>query len=89
MSSLRDGLLQIKASEPVTSGLAVSVELEDALVIGEVTQSAPKPDAWLIEIRVEQILNGLMNLMALQTKLLGESVKPPLAVPQPISRPHS
>ena len=64
------------ASEPVPSGAAVSVEHEDALLLGEVVVSVPKPHAWHIEVRVEQVLNGLMNLMALRAHLLNESPGP-------------
>lgn len=70
--SLKDGRLQIVASRTVASGAAVGVETDDALLLGEVISSAPKPHAWHIEIRVEQILDDLTSLLALRTKLLEE-----------------
>jgi hypothetical protein len=61
------------APEAIAPGTAVSVEHEDALLLGEVIVSAPKPHAWHVAIQVEQVLNGLMNLMALRAKLLAET----------------
>jgi hypothetical protein len=82
VNSFRDGRLQIMASEAIPTGTMVSVEHEDALLLGEVMVSAPKPHAWHIEIRVEQVLNGLMNLMALRAKLIEETpVSTPILVP--------
>jgi hypothetical protein len=71
--SLKDGRLQIVAATAVASGAAVGVEMNDALLLGEVISSAPKPHAWHIEIRVEQILDDLTSLMALRAKLLEEN----------------
>jgi hypothetical protein len=51
----------------------VGVETDDTLLLGEVVNSAPKPHAWHIEVRVEQILNDLTSLIALRAKLLEES----------------
>jgi hypothetical protein len=61
------------APESVAPGTAVSLEHEDALLLGEVILNVPKPTAWHLDIRVEQVLNGLMNLMALRASLLDES----------------
>ncbi|MFZ0593314.1 MAG: hypothetical protein WAM39_22850 [Bryobacteraceae bacterium] len=82
VNSFKDGRLQIMAPEAIPSGAAVSVEHEDALLLGEVLVSAPKPHAWHIEIRVEQVLNGLMNLMALRARLLRE-----MPAPSPVEAP--
>jgi hypothetical protein len=65
--------LQIIASENIAPGSAVSVEHEDVLLIGEVVSSAPQAHLWRTDIEVEHALNGLMNLMALRSKLLEES----------------
>ena len=73
--------LRIVASQPVESGTAVSVEHEDALLLGEVYRSLKQDGRWQIDIRVEQALNGLMNLMALRSRLLMEE----LQAKQPIS----
>lgn len=80
--SLKDGRLQIVAARTVASGAAVGVETDDALLLGEVISSAPKPHAWHIEIRVEQILDDLTSLLALRAKLLEEKPQP---VPSPVS----
>jgi hypothetical protein len=71
--SLKDGRLQVIAAMPLHSGMAVGVETDDTILLGEVISSAPKPHAWHIEIRVEQILDDLTSLMALRAKLLEES----------------
>jgi hypothetical protein len=82
VNSFKEGRLQIMTPEAIPSGAAISVEHEDALLLGEVMVSVPKPHAWLIEVRVEQVLNGLMNLMALRERLLAETpVLSPVAVP--------
>lgn len=82
VNSFKDGRLQIMAPEAIPSGTAISVEHEDALLLGEVLVSVPKPNAWHIEVRVEQVLNGLMNLMALRARLLQETPAPsPVAMP--------
>ena len=71
--TLKDGRLQIIAATSVSAGAAVGIETDDALLLGEVISSAPKPHAWHIEIRVEQILDDLTSLMALRAKLLEET----------------
>jgi hypothetical protein len=65
--------LQIAVAEPLAAGTAVSVEHEDALLLGEVVAGSPLPEGWQLDIKIVQALNGLMNLMALQAGLLGES----------------
>jgi hypothetical protein len=63
--------------------MAVGVETDNTLLLGEVISSAPKPHAWHIEIRIEQILDDLTSLMALRAKLLEES-----RTSMPTSTPH-
>lgn len=65
--------LRILTSERVATGTAVSVEHEDALLLGEVAHEAEQSASWALEIRVEQMLNGLMSLMALRARLLEEA----------------
>lgn len=64
--------LFLQASEPVRAWQAVTVEYNDALFLGEVVTCAKINDAWRVEIKVEQILTGLQNLMTLRSRLLGE-----------------
>ncbi len=73
--------LQITTLEPVPVGAAISVEHEDALLLGEVFLSKTQAHCYQIEIKVEQTLNGLMNLMALRSRLLQEA---DATVPQPV-----
>lgn len=77
--------LRILASERIAAGTAVSVEHEDALLLGEVVYVAEQTISWALEIRVEQMLNGLMSLMALRARLL-EEAPAPAPVAQPVSR---
>jgi len=65
--------LRILASERVAAGTAVSVEHEDALLLGEVAHEVEQSTSWALDIRVEQMLNGLMSLMALRARLLEEA----------------
>jgi hypothetical protein len=82
VTSFKDGRLQIMTPEAIPTGIAISVEHEDALLLGEVIVSAPKPHAWHIEVRVGKVLNGLMNLMALRARLLEETpVTSPVEAP--------
>ena len=68
--------LQIITGESVPTGTAVSVEHEDALLLGEVAMSKSQAHGWQVEIKIEHALNGLMNLMALRSRLLEESKVP-------------
>jgi hypothetical protein len=68
--------LRILTSEGVATGTAVSVEHEDALLLGEVAHEVEQSASWALEIRVEQMLNGLMSLMALRARLLEEAPAP-------------
>jgi hypothetical protein len=62
--------LRIVTSEPVKPGAAISVEGADAMFLGEVVRSSEEEGRWRLDVRVEQILNGLMSLMALRARLL-------------------
>jgi hypothetical protein len=62
--------LRIVTSEPVKAGAAISVEGADAMFLGEVVRSSEEEGRWKLDIRVEQVLNGLMSLMALRARLL-------------------
>jgi hypothetical protein len=77
--------LRILTGEPVAAGTAVSVEHEDALLLGEVVHDVEQSTSWALEIRVEQMLNGLMSLMALRARLL-EETPAPMPVGRPVSR---
>ncbi len=67
--------LILGARQKVTVSSAVSVEYNDALFLGEVMASRPDGDSgWQVEVGVEQILTGLESLIALRSRLLGESV---------------
>jgi hypothetical protein len=74
--------LSLQASEPVAVSSAVSVELNDALFLGEVVACTGAVNKTCdIEIKVEQILSGLQSLMALRSHLLSEGVPQQRATP--------
>ncbi|HTU47182.1 MAG TPA: hypothetical protein VMF91_19120 [Bryobacteraceae bacterium] len=67
--------LILEAGEPLSPSTALSIEHEDNLFLGEVVAcAAQSPGLYRMEIKIEQILTGLHNLMALRARLLGEAV---------------
>ena len=74
--------LLLEANEPIPASLAVTVEYNDALFLGEVIICAKINGVWKVEIKVEQILTGLQSLITLRSRLLGEDVvRAPQLVP--------
>ena len=65
--------LLVEAQECLAPGTAISIECEDSLFLGEVVTSSQFAGEAKMEVRVEQILNGLQSLMALRSRLLDES----------------
>ena len=65
--------LQVIMAEKISAGTAVGVEHDDMLLLGEVVANVAQAHLWRIQIEVEQTLHGLMNLMEVRAKLLGES----------------
>ncbi|MBV9760315.1 MAG: hypothetical protein JO340_07125 [Acidobacteriaceae bacterium] len=73
--------LIVQAGQAIAPFTVLSIEHEDNLFLGEVvTCSAPSQGAYQIEIKIEQILTGLHNLMALRANLLGQAVPQPLGL---------
>jgi hypothetical protein len=67
--------LRIASGEPLVPGSAVSVEYKNALLLGEVVRSIEQTGGWQHSIRLKQVLNGLMNIMALRSHLLEQAGK--------------
>ncbi len=66
--------LILEAPERVSMSTPVSVEYNDAMFLGEVMLcKQDRPEAYRVEIHVEQILTGLQSLIALRAGLLGAS----------------
>jgi hypothetical protein len=65
--------LQIITAEAVPPGSAISVEYEDALHIGEIVHNTPQSHVWKTEICVNQVLNGLKNVLKLRAEFLQQS----------------
>ena len=72
--------LRILTGERIAAGTPVSVEHDDALLLGEIVHVTEQTTSCALDIRVEQMLNGLMSLMALRARLLEEI---------PVQRPAS
>ena len=73
--------LILEAAESLPPSTALSIEHEDNLFLGEVVACAPQPSgSFRMEVKIEQILTGLHNLMALRARLLGEAVPQPLGL---------
>lgn len=68
--------LRLITMERVAPGAAVSVEHGDAMFLGEVVRCIEDSSGQRLDIRVEQVLNGLMTLMALRARLLDEAPRP-------------
>ncbi len=68
--------LVVESREQLAPGLAITVECEDALFLGEIVTSTLSSANCRLEIRVEQILTGLQSLMALRSALLDERAVP-------------
>ena len=67
--------LLLEANERLPISTPVSVECEDAMFLGEVVACAKtSSQGWKLDIKVEQIVDGLQGLMALRARLLGEGV---------------
>ena len=46
------------------------------MFLGEVVRSSEEEGRWKLDVRVEQILNGLMSLMALRARLMDGVTQP-------------
>lgn len=69
--------LTLEAGESLPPGRAISVEYDDTLFLGEVVSCVASENVWSVEVKVEQILNGLQSLLALRSRLLSEGVPQP------------
>ena len=73
--------LTLETSEGLPAGKVISVEYDDTLFLGEVVSCAGSEHSWGVEVKVEQILNGLQSLLALRSRLLSEGVPQPVEAP--------
>ena len=71
--------LTLETGECLPTSKVVSVEYDDTLFLGEVVSCVGLEDTWNVEIKVEQILNGLQSLLALRSRLLSEGVTQPVS----------
>lgn len=69
--------LVLETHEPVEISTAASIEVNDAMFIGEVVIcNRTANGVWELELKIEHVLSGLHSLMALRAQLLGEAAAP-------------
>ena len=69
----KNACLQIDRHLPVAS--PVKIEIDDALLLGEVVSSAPAAGGWVqIGVALEHVLEHTRQLAALAKRLLGETM---------------
>jgi len=64
--------LRVRAESPIAAGAAVKIEINDALLLGDVCYSIPESGCCLIGIEVDQVLTGLSDVAKLNRALLTE-----------------
>ena len=74
--------LTLETNEPLPSSKVISVEYDDSLFLGEVVSCVSSENSWSVEVKVEQILNGLQSLLNLRSRLLSEGVPQPFGAPR-------
>lgn len=68
--------LRVRADSTVAVGAAVKVEINDALLLGDVCYSIPESGGYLIGVEVDQVLSGLSDVAKLNRALLMEQSAP-------------
>ena len=77
---MRDRRLLLEVDERLTSRVAVSVEVDDSIFLGEVITCVPSEGHWHVELKVEQVLNGLQSLIALRNQFLDQPITSPFGL---------
>ena len=77
---MRDRKLLLEVDEKLPLRIAVSVEVDDSIFLGEVITCVSAQGRWNVELKVEQILNGLQSLMALRDQLSDHAVTSPFSL---------
>lgn len=65
--------LLIETQSAVTPFTTATVQFDDALFLGEIISARSEGETFTLEIKIEQVLSGLQSLMALRTRLLGNT----------------
>lgn len=74
VTTIHRARLSLVVDEKLSVGLAVSVEHEDNLLLGEVMSChQDQTGEWIADLELEQVLNGLQSLMNLRARLLDEA----------------
>lgn len=73
--------MRISLSRPVKPGSAVKVELEDSILLAEISYCVPAAEGYTAGLQVDQILTGLKELTRLNARLLADSRGPVLSGP--------
>ena len=67
----RNGV-QLELQQPLPAGTLVKIDIDNALVLGEVIYCRPQGPSCLIGIKLEQVLNGLAELHRKLQEFAGE-----------------
>lgn len=67
--------MRIRIAEPAQAGDPVRIELQDALLLGEICYCRPDGNAFLIGLEIHEALSGLKDLAKLNRALLGQRLE--------------
>ncbi len=73
--------IRVSLSRPIKPGSAVKVELEDSILLAEVSYCVPVNEGYTAGLQVDQILTGLKELTRLNARLLADSRGPMMSNP--------
>lgn len=86
VAELHGHYLRLLTKECVKAGTAINVESADTMFLGEVVRCTEESNQWRLDVRIEQVLNGLISLMALRARLLDGASQTAPASSAPASR---
>ena len=67
--------MRVRIPESARTGDAVKIQLQDALLLGEICHCRPDEDAFVIGLEIREALTGLKDLAKLNRALLGQRVE--------------
>lgn len=73
--------MRLRLARAVTLGTPVKIEFQDTLLLAEVCHARREGEAWIVGVKIEQILTRLADLQRLNQRLLdgSEELRPFLA----------
>ena len=67
--------MRIRIPEPARTGDAVKIQLQDALLLGEICYCRPDESGFVAGVEVHEALSGLKDLAKLNRALLGQRIE--------------